>query len=647
VRRALASILSGIAFGLALGLAPATAEGKPLDAAKADALVAEARQEGLDGFCKSPERPLSPHARSLCPIVRDVKGCEPLVAACDEDPLAPKPSSEPTRWDWGSFGTVLAAIANATVWILIAAALGLLAMFIVRAVQRGRRDTNAAEKPGGRPAQVIPVATADVLETMTDAELLLAQAEEHARRGELDRASALYLAASLRALDRRGAIRIARHRTNGEYVRGCKDSEAKPDLRAIVREVDRVEFGRERATPERVSEVASRARAIVARAAGAALSVVFTVGAIAFLGGCTPKLEPPVRARDPLGDDLLIAVLERSGAKVTHLGSSLATLPIPKEDDVAPLVLVDAARIPLEEETRAHLARWVEAGGRLVLAGDVHSWPESFHAKAKTTTSTGIQVMIAPDDDGDRDDFDDSNVSETYKTYPAKVAVAAALEREASFTLAATESHEVYAATWAMERGVVIGFAGDDLFTNAGIARRPNAAAVVAILGMYADGRKIEIARPEDGISPPENPISALARAGLGLGLAHAAVATLLLMLAFGTRQARPTLSPPKARRAWTEHIEAAGGLYARARLAPHALAAYVRFVDGRLREHMPRGMSDPAAFLALRANADPVWAADVWRRASATRSADRAEGDELATLRHLSALYAAAMKSE
>jgi predicted ATPase/DNA-binding winged helix-turn-helix (wHTH) protein len=87
--------------------------------------------------------------------------------------------------------------------------------------------------------------------------------------------------------------------------------------------------------------------------------------------------------------------------------------------------------------------------------------------------------------------------------------------------------------------------------------------------------------------------------------------------------------------------------LYARAKLAPHALAAYARFVDGRLRERMPRGMTDPAAFLALRANADPAWAADVWRRASAARSADRPDGDELATLRHLSALYAAAVKSE
>jgi hypothetical protein len=57
--------------------------------------------------------------------------------------------------------------------------------------------------------------------------------------------------------------------------------------------------------------------------------------------------------------------------------------------------------------------------------------------------------------------------------------------------------------------------------------------------------------------------------------------------------------------------------------------------------------MSDPAAFLALRANADPAWTAEVWRRATSARPADLPEGDELATLRRLSALYAAAVKSE
>ena len=303
-------------------------------------------------------------------------------------------------------------------------------------------------------------------------------------------------------------------------------------------------------------------------------------------------------------------------------------------------MVVDAARVPLEEEARAHLERWVEAGGRLLLAGNVRAWPESFKAKPEPTASTGINVLL-PDGESARsadrsapdDDDDDDDTVATYQTYPAKVGSAEAIAWPGAYTLATTDTHEVYAAARGFKRGVVIGFAGDDLFTNAGIARPPNAAALIAILQVYATGRKIRIARPEDGIPPPSNPVSALRHAGLGLALVHAGFAALILMLAFGVRQARAVVSPPPARRAWTEHIEATGGLYARAKLAPHALSAYARFVDGRVRERMPRGMSDPAAFLALRANVELSWAADLWRRAAAARPADMPEGDELRTL--------------
>ena len=507
------------------------------------------------------------------------------------------------------------------------------------AIARAQRDKQKAEKPAARPARALPDPATEALETATDAELLLRQANEHARSGDLDRAAGLYLAASLRALDQRGAIRIARHRTNGEYVRSCKEAEAKPDLRAIVREVDRVHFGRERATAERIADVAARASALVARVAPSAL---LAIALIVLASGCAQH-GPPLRALDPEGDDLFVELLEKEGATVSRLGASLATIPMPAPKEVAPLVVVDAARVPLEEETRAHLERWVEAGGRLLLAGNVHAWPESFKAKPAPTASTGINVLLEPDDDEE----DDDDTVATYQTYPAKVGSAAAIAWPGAYTLATTDTHEVYVAARSFKRGVVIGFAGDDLFTNAGIARPPNAAALIAIMQVYATGRKIQVARPEDGISPPSNPVSALRHAGLGLALAHAGLAALILMLAFGVRQARAVVSPPPARRAWTEHIEATGGLYARAKLAPHALSAYARFVDGRVRERMPRGMSDPAAFLALRANVEPSWAADVWRRAAAARPADMPEGDELRTLRQLSALYAAASKNE
>jgi uncharacterized protein DUF4350 len=607
-----------------------------LDPATADAFVALARSEGLDGFCKTPLKPLSLRTRELCPLAKETKGCEGLVAACAEIQTTEK--EEGPNWSFGSLGPVLSSIANLLMWTLIAAVVGVILWLVVTAIMRAQRDKQAAEKPAEGRARVAPGPAIEALEIASDAEVLLRQAHDHARRGDLDRAAGLYLAASLRALDQRGAIRIARHRTNGEYVRSCREVDAKPDLRAIVREVDRVQFGRERATAERVADIASRAIALVTRAAPAAL---LAIAVVLFASGCSQH-GPSLRALDPAGDDLFVALLEKEGASVSRLRASLATMPMPAPKEIAPLVVIDAARVPLEDETRAHLERWVEAGGRLLLAGDVRSWPESFKAKAQSTSSTGVNVLLAPDEDED-----DVEEVETYKAYPAKVGTAQAIAWPGSYTLASTDTHELYAAARSFKKGVVIGLAGDDLLTNAGIARPPNAAALIAIVQLYAAGRKIHVARPEDGISPPSNPLSSLTHAGLGLGLAHAAAATLILILAFGMRQARAKVSPPPARRAWTEHIEATGGLYARAKLSPHALAAYARFVDGRLRERMLRGMTDPAAFLALRANADPAWVADVWRRAMAARPADMPVGDELLTLRHLSALYAAALKNE
>jgi hypothetical protein len=631
VRRA----IFGAAIALGIAASPGVARAKPLDPTTADAIVAKARADGANAFCRAPHKPLASRAHALCPLAREVKECDELAAACEE-------VREPPAWNFGELGQLFSKIANVLVWGLVAGVVGIILWFIATAIARAQRDKQASDESAPRPARAVPDPAAEALENATDAQLLLRQAQEHARRGELDRAAALYLAASLRALDDRGAIRIARHRTNGEYVRSCREAETRPDLRAIAREVDRAHFGGEHVTPEGIANVASRASTIVTHTAATLLAMATLV----LLGACSGDYKPQLGALDPQGDDLFVALLEKQGVNVAHLDASLVSLPMPLPRQLAPLVVVDASRVVLEDETRAHLERWVESGGVLLLAGDVSAWPEGFKVKEGSTSSTAINVLVEPTDVSDDDDANES-VEEKYQTYPAKVATPASLSWPASSTLAATDTHDVYAAARGFKKGLVIGFAGDDLFTNVGLARAPNAAALVSILQTYATGRKIRIASPEDGISPPGSPIASLLHAGLGLWLAHAAAAAIVLMLAFGVRQSRAKLTPPPARRAWTEHIEATGGLYARAKLAPHALWAYARFVDGRLRERMPRGMTDPAAFLALRANADPAWTADVWRRASAARPADRPEGDELLTLRHLSALYAAAVKSE
>jgi hypothetical protein len=143
----------------------------------------------------------------------------------------------------------------------------------------------------------------------------------------------------------------------------------------------------------------------------------------------------------------------------------------------------------------------VEAGGRLVLAGNVGTWPERFAAKTSPASSTDIVAL---------DSDEDAEMSE--EGFPAKVAMRAALAWSDAEPLAQTANHELYAAAKSVQRGLVLGFAGNDLFTNVGLARAPNAAALVAVLRVFTGGREILVASPESGVSPPSNPIASLVR---------------------------------------------------------------------------------------------------------------------------------------
>ena len=444
-----------IAMTLAsLAVAAPLALAATLDPAGADSVVLHARREGLDDFCTKPSRPLSTHARSLCPMAAEIPRCDAFVAACNDKPFDP---DKLPRWNLG-LGSALASLAGGVVWLLVAAVIGLIVAFVVSAIGRARKDSRLASSPEPK-ATVVPDPMAEALFAPSDAETLLARASEHAQRGELDRAALLYLAAALRALDRRGAIRIARHRTNGEYVRACKESEAAPQLRAIVRAVDRVQFGHEAPTREAIADVAARAAWIVRAAVVASLTLL--------LVGCTPNSHGPIlQTDDPGGDDLFMAVLERQGADVARLGGSLASLPMPEHDEKGPLVVVDAARTPLEDETRVHLVRWVKAGGRLLIAGDVKSWPEDFGAKPHESSSSKLTFRFADPEENDENDF----ASPADATFKATVAEPHGLdwtvELEASYVLAKNDEEVPYAATRAFERGVVVGLAGDDLLSE-------------------------------------------------------------------------------------------------------------------------------------------------------------------------------------
>lgn len=636
-----------------------------------------AMRDGKVSFCKNPPEKLSARARRLCPAAGEIPGCEAFAKACaaPAPPATPGGASSPRRSSPELRApSALGAAAQVLVWLLVAAAIVAIAIPVIRAILKARADKKVADAPSPKAAAAAAEAPAPVVPATSDAELLLRAAEDHARRGDFASALQLYLAAALRALDKRGVVRLAKDRTNGEYVRGCRDDAAKAPLREIVREVDLVQFGGVPPTADAVGRAAQRAVALVRAAPAALLAIALLLAGCSGGGG---GARGPSAGRDPAGDELAMEVISRQGLKVSRLSGALASLPLPKAGAKAPAVIVDTDETKLDDDTAAHLLTWVEAGGALLLAGDPDAWPAELKAKELVSHARDEKVAVkrpeseipeaAPSrpttrrparprrwDDDDDDDEPPPRVAPrplSSPTLPAKVEIRRALdwkgpEGTSPKALAWYDpSYAVYAATLDKGKGRIVGVASDELLTNAAVARGKNAAALVALVAA-TERDEVLFARPEDGIAPPSNPLSGMQRAGLGLGLWHALAAAVILFLAVGIRLARPRPAPPPTRRAFTEHVEATGALYARTGVASHALAAYAKFADERLRARMPRGMTDVPAFLAARTGANAATCERLWNRARGTRPTDSPRGDELEVLKELSALTAQALAS-
>lgn len=621
-----------LSFHAPLSAAPPASGVAWFDADAIEAAARDAYEEGDYAFCTRPRRPLGPHQRALCPLSPEIDGCDGFHSACALT-TTPDPGWLARLFAW------IQLLLGIGIYVVVAAIALALAIPLVAALRRRRR---------GRKAPLVAPNEAMVIETerpaaaeTSDAEALLGLAHEHRARGDLRRALGLYLAASLAALDRRGAVVLARHRTNGEYVRSCADEAARPLLRAIVREAEQTSFGGAPPTEAGVSAAAERARRIVH---GVALLCLVS------LSGCaaTPR-------SDPAGDELPREVLRRSGFEVGAPTSSLATMPLPTESERAAVLVIDVERVPLDLDAQRHVVRWVEAGGALVVLGTPELWPPAFAATREEASTRDLVVRITsgkarPSGWGALATGDDPpGGAQGAPELPSLEVSGARLASADAFAWAeagdaaplAFLGDRVYASKRRVGSGAVIGVANADLLTNVGVRPPGNAAALVALLGAAAisEGelaREVLIARAEDGIRGPSSPIEALGAAGLGKATVHALFASLLLILAFGVRHARARPAPSSARRAFAEHVEATGAFYARARAHTHALGAYGRFVDLRLREVLPRG-ADPVEFLAARSGTSADRVAELHARAKGATAEDQPRGDELRVIEELS----------
>ena len=309
------------------------------------------------------------------------------------------------------------------------------------------------------------------------------------------------------------------------------------------------------------------------------------------------------------------------------------------------------------------MMRWVESGGVLVLFGHARSWPNELRPRDLPADTRDIVVrtrdpnggLEAPDDDEDpaalgapgRDQGRTRRASRCLRVEGGSVDSRSSRSRSSARRPTPPKRR--------VGKGIVLGVANDDLFTNVGMMPAHNAAALVTLIRSVAQDpsrripasasgarsiAEVRVARVEDGIPPPANPFAALVAAGLGKGAWHALAAAVLLFLAYGIRHARPRAAERRDRRAFAEHIEATGAFYGRARAHTHALGAYGRFMDMRLRESLPRG-TDPVAYLASRSGADPKHVAEIYGRALEAKAGDPPRGDELAVIEELRRLMA------
>ncbi len=572
-------------------------------------------------FCTNPPRLPSRRTVELCPLADRAPGCEALKARCAQWLKPPAPPTAPPSW--------LGSIARAGVWVLLALVIVVVITVIVRAILATRRDQQLSdqvpmlEAPG---PEMLPTDAA--FPGLDDAEATLRLGDQRVERGEVLAGLALYLAAALRSLEKRGWIERQADRTNGEYVRSCQDPAAQRFLRSVVRDVERVTYGGH--SPDRPAIANTRSYVVEL------LKVTIAALTIMLLTSCSSspspsRLERPVT--DPNGFQLPRRILEKQGWTVDTVRRPLEQL---KPGDLADRTLfLNLNSVRPTEASWTHIFAWIEDGGRLIVIGDEDHLPKELGTpmgRMAIKSTVVIDPTLGRHDPRAipvRVDLVDNST-----LVPHTPKVSGPSVTSSTNTIAQYDTSEAYATVVNMGRGSVLVIANHELFVNLGMAFDDHVAAFMTLMQFDPHRHLSLVSEKENGM--PSNPMSALAKAGFRLAMIQAFIAIVTLFLAVGWRLTRAQSSRQDIRRAFIEHVEAVGGLYARARASRHALRAFARFVEDRLRGRTQRGHADVAETLAALSGQPRAFCEDVW---AYSRHAGAGRGDTRRDLHYLRAL--------
>jgi hypothetical protein len=422
----------------------------------------------------------------------------------------------------------------------------LAAVLLWLAVKLGRhfvlqRAGNVAAISGGDSAAPLEPVQPEAHAVESDVERLLALARQAAAQGLHAQAVDHAYAALLRRLEADGLVRVEKWRTNGDYLRDLRTRpELRDQVRAIVREVEALQFG---VSPPSASAFESLLGRILPLVQGVLLVLLATLFSACGMGRGN-------EADSPSGGSAVRELLSRAGVPVEHRVKALD-----KMEDTSGAVLLFAEPEPGEWEL---LHDWVKRGGGLLIAAPMPlpSWLGVKRQGMPTQTPPHLRV---PEDT--RQTLGDPQVW---------------LPRASCLSggdPALSGSGCDYAVAVKMERGLAIVLGDGQLFENASLAMADNAAFMVAVVDFTRRPGRLQIVDETTGRSSP-NPFVSLARAGLGLMLLQLALLVLLWFWHRGKAFGKLHDPPPPPRRAFVEHVRALGAQYAKAKALPHVLQA-------------------------------------------------------------------------
>ena len=566
------------------------------------------------GFCHDPKYPLTDVEAGWCPPVGPDKNprCPAYPSACnapravlqnlgrlnfsrggdgksdvgaDQDPAKQDPSNEdkPGETKSGKRKELrreiydepetqmpeLGGLGYVLFWVILGAGVLLLIFVIIRNSSSHKPDESAPPEPLKADPAALPTAAGPGEQHVRDVSALLDQARAAASAGDYNRAIQRAHAALLHRLDHDGLIRVAPSRTNGDYVR---DLGPQPDLRGsvrqIVRDVEQVQFGTTAADASLYERVIQRIVPIATRRGDTLLMLL----AACSLYSCdTTRIYP--FDRSPSGADAVIELGAAYGLDIKFRTTALADIDrtegLGDGDHGRTMVLLHDALDP-EATDWDRLLDWADNGHHLVLAGLPPPSELNLHIETGATTHT-----LALTDDFDLGDLDLMTADD------ARLVRSDSVGRP----LLRFTDESIYAIQYdrGYRSGDITVFADDRLFTNGGLMLRDNPEFLVRFLKDLG-AREVELV---DGLLDlgADTPAETILNTHLTPVILQILALLAILFFWRGVRFGRPHDPPSRSRRHFSEHIEALGTHYARARASRHAVRIYGGWALERLRE--------------------------------------------------------------